>query len=436
MRNSYSFDTAGRLSQILYQKGTTTLKSLQYSFDVADQLKQITGVSASPPIDSTVTSTSLNTNNQYLNVNGNNLQHDQNGNLSANAQTTYQWDVRDRLIGLSGAGVTASFSYDALGRRRTKTINGTTTTFQYDGADILRDSTATYLHGSGIDDVLSRTIASGNEYFLKDHLGSTIALTDPSGNLSTQYAYSAYRKATKTGSSTNYFTYTGREDDSTGFYFYRARYYSPDLKRFVSEDPIGFAGGQSNLYGYVGGNPLNSTDPSGLITVFQTGINSESGTLGKALGYGPLQDKYLQLPSTQSRIPQEAGKELYQNIQSAIDAGGGLKRGEPINIVGHSDGDTGISTAVDLLRAKYGDRVQINVVELDATGTIFAVPQNCDLFVIRSNSKFPIAPDDFGARLPFISPEPNWAAKLGVDHNGLLYDPATIQKVLSRFPRR
>jgi RHS repeat-associated protein len=260
---SYSFDTAGRLSQILYQKGTTTLKSLQYSFDVADQLKQITGVSASPPIDSTVTSTSVNANNQYLNVNGSTLQHDQNGNLSSNAQTTYQWDVRDRLIGLSGSGVTASFSYDALGRRKSKTVNGATTTFLYDGSDILQDSTATYLHGPGIDNVFSRTVASSNEYFLKDHLGSTIALTDGTGNVSTQYAYSAYGKATKTGTSTNYFTYTGREDDGTGFYFYRARYYSPDLKRFVAEDPIGFAGGQSNLYSYVGGNPISFSDPSG-----------------------------------------------------------------------------------------------------------------------------------------------------------------------------
>jgi RHS repeat-associated protein len=183
--------------------------------------------------------------------------------------------------------VTASFSYDALGRRRAKTVNGAATTFQYDGVDILRDSTATYLHGPGIDDVLSRTITSGNEYFLKDHLGSTIALTDPSGSLSTQYTYSAYGKATKTGSSTNYFTYTGREDDGTGLYFYRARYYSPDLKRFVAEDPIGFGGGQSNLYGYVGGNPISFTDPSGKVggadDLAELGIGFVAGGAGTVI---------------------------------------------------------------------------------------------------------------------------------------------------------
>jgi RHS repeat-associated protein len=193
------------------------------------------------------------------------MQHDASGNLKTKGQTTYQWDVRDRLVGISGSGVTASFSYDALGRRASKTVNGQTLGYQYDGADIIQDSGSQYLQGVGIDDVLSRTTNGNSEYYLKDHLGSAVALTDQSGNLATQYAYSPYGQVSKTGtSSNNYFTYTGREDDSTGLYYYRARYYSPDLKRFTAEDPIGFSGGQSNLYGYVGGNPTSASDPLGL----------------------------------------------------------------------------------------------------------------------------------------------------------------------------
>ncbi len=58
---------------------------------------------------------------------------------------------------------------------------------------------------------------------------------------------------------------SGREWDSeTGMYFYRARYYSPDLKRFTSEDPIRFASGDVNFYRYVGNNPTNFIDPLGL----------------------------------------------------------------------------------------------------------------------------------------------------------------------------
>jgi len=54
-----------------------------------------------------------------------------------------------------------------------------------------------------------------------------------------------------------------RENDGTGINYYRARYYDPSLHRFISEDPIGFAGGNVNLYGYTNNSPTNFRDPSG-----------------------------------------------------------------------------------------------------------------------------------------------------------------------------
>ena len=57
---------------------------------------------------------------------------------------------------------------------------------------------------------------------------------------------------------------SGRENDGTGLYYYRARYYSPTIQRFISEDPIGFYGGDVNFYAYVGNNPVKFVDPSGL----------------------------------------------------------------------------------------------------------------------------------------------------------------------------
>jgi len=64
----------------------------------------------------------------------------------------------------------------------------------------------------------------------------------------------------------NPFQYTGRENDGTGLYYYRARYYDPGLKRFVSEDPIGLAGG-INTYEYVSGSPVNYKDSLGLQSI-------------------------------------------------------------------------------------------------------------------------------------------------------------------------
>ncbi len=71
-----------------------------------------------------------------------------------------------------------------------------------------------------------------------------MTLTDSSGASQTQYAYDPFGNTTIGGaSSTNSYQFTGRENDGTGLYYYRARYYSPTLQRFIAQDPIGFAGG-------------------------------------------------------------------------------------------------------------------------------------------------------------------------------------------------
>ncbi len=100
-------------------------------------------------------------------------------------------------------------------------------------------------------------------YFIADHLGSTNGLATPGGGLSASIVYDGYGN-TVTSIPTRY-RYTGREYDSfTGLYYYRARWYDAQIGRFISEDPIGFAGGDVNMYGYVKNNPLNKKDPLGL----------------------------------------------------------------------------------------------------------------------------------------------------------------------------
>lgn len=100
--------------------------------------------------------------------------------------------------------------------------------------------------------------------YLSDALGSTLALTDSTGTVTITYSYDPFGNTTVTGTSTNPFGFTGRELDGTGLYFYRFRYYSPKLQRFISEDPIGFAGGDVNFYAYVWNNPVRFLDPLGL----------------------------------------------------------------------------------------------------------------------------------------------------------------------------
>jgi RHS repeat-associated protein len=80
----------------------------------------------------------------------------------------------------------------------------------------------------------------------------------------TEYGYSPYGEAAASGASSgNEFQYTGREDDGTGLYYFRARYYDPRLSRFIAQDPIGLNGG-INVYAYAWGNPRRFRDPLGL----------------------------------------------------------------------------------------------------------------------------------------------------------------------------
>ena len=186
-------------------------------------------------------------------------------------------------------GLTASFAYDALGRRIQKTINGRTIQYLYDGKDIVLElesglPAVRYIRTLNIDEPLARIELATNKvrYYYTDALGSIIGLSDESGQQVTRYAYDAFGQVAISGEmSDNPFQYTGRENDGTGLYYYRARYYSPELQRFVSEDPI-LKLGHPNVpfllprilknpamlaaYNYVKNNPLLYTDPIGLMS--------------------------------------------------------------------------------------------------------------------------------------------------------------------------
>jgi RHS repeat-associated protein len=140
--------------------------------------------------------------------------------------------------------MTATFQYDALGRRTRKTINGTATAFLYDDLNPVQElaapvPVANLLTGLSIDEFFTRTDAAGPQAFLVDALQSTLALSDAAGTISTEYTYEPFGMTTATGApAANAFQYTGRENDGTGIYYYRARYYHPGLQRFLSEDPL------------------------------------------------------------------------------------------------------------------------------------------------------------------------------------------------------
>ena len=100
----------------------------------------------------------------------------------------------------------------------------------------------TYVRSLNVDEPFIRQLTGGNEYYQTDALGSTVALSNAAGASVVSYSYEPFGKTTVTGTSSNPFQFTGRENDSTGLYYYRARYYSNTSMRFINEDPINFEG--------------------------------------------------------------------------------------------------------------------------------------------------------------------------------------------------
>ncbi|MBL8013053.1 MAG: RHS repeat-associated core domain-containing protein [Candidatus Omnitrophica bacterium] len=251
---NYTYD----YNSIYELTGVTGSETSTYAYDKVGNRTTANGVA--------YTSNNL---NQYTAVGGVARTYDTKGNLTGDAGNTYGYDVESRLKTFSKTGTTASYGYDAFNRRVSKTVNGTATFYVYDGDDIIeeRNSAGTlvadYVHGDQTDEPLTMTRGTTTYYYFADGLGSIRQLTNSAGAVQQTYDYNSYGKLAAAPTIVNPFTYTGREYDvESGNYYYRARYYSPTLGRFLQRDPIGYADSM-NLQQYVGNNSINFIDPTG-----------------------------------------------------------------------------------------------------------------------------------------------------------------------------
>jgi len=124
-----------------------------------------------------------------------------------------------------------------------------------------------YTYYPGIDQPHSVLTNGRVSYYQQDGAGNVTGLLDDHGGLEVQYAYTPFGEvSTVTGWKSHHLYVKGREyDGHAGLTYMRNRWYDPELRRFISEDPLGVAGG-INPYVFAGNDPINYSDPFGLCT--------------------------------------------------------------------------------------------------------------------------------------------------------------------------
>lgn len=283
---SYAYDPLGNLVQRTV--GAPASATTAYVFDAANQLLEARQGSPGGTLLAAY----------VYDANGSLIKKCEGGSVTrspttctGSSVTTLSYDTLDRLTQAVKGASTETFAYDHEGRRIRKVAGSTTTNFLYNGPDIhaqygasFTNPSAQFVHGLNWDDPILRLTGSGAgatpSYYHQDGLGSVVAASSASGTIDGTQRFDAWGNKSASSGSIAVYGYTGREPDASGLIYYRARYYDPGMRRFTQRDPIGFEGGL-NFYAYVGSNPVNFTDPSGLDVYI--GGHVAADPLGKAL---------------------------------------------------------------------------------------------------------------------------------------------------------
>lgn len=316
----YEYDVASRITKITDVDGVTN-----YAYDDRDQLISAESVDAAfadefyqydangNRIESSLHGTGYETGhaNRLLSDGTYDYEHDGEGNLIRRTETesdayrVFDYDHRNRLVRVtdfSSGGIAlqqVDLTYDASGRRIAKTVDvdgagvgvPTTEHYVYDGEHVILEfvdadgpgsadqpvPVIRNLFGPGIDMILAQQQINTGEtrWLLTDHLGTVRDLVSDTGQLLNHLQYDTFGNllAQSAPAIATRYGFTGREwDASLELNYYRARYYSPELGRFLQQDPIAFAGQDENLYRYVFNQPTTHTDPSGKIVPILVGI--------------------------------------------------------------------------------------------------------------------------------------------------------------------
>ncbi|MDR3615538.1 MAG: RHS repeat-associated core domain-containing protein [Candidatus Obscuribacterales bacterium] len=231
--------------------------------------------------------------NEYPSVGGTTYSYNGDACLTGNGVWTFGYDTEDHLTSASKTGTSVAYVYDGFHRQAQKSVTtsgGTVASrYIYSGWQRIADYDGVagtlqnrYVYTDGLDEPLIQVTSAGVvTYYHANAQGSIIGVSNSAGAVTSKNLYGTFGETVGVSGTT--FGFTGqRYDGDTGLYYYKNRYYSPTIGRFLQTDPLGYVD-DLNIYSYVSNNPFTSTDPLGLVA---EGTGSNVGARGEGGGNG------------------------------------------------------------------------------------------------------------------------------------------------------